>query len=71
MFKQALVFMALVLLAGCSILEPVVDKGAEEVARLVDQYCTELDEHTRTELRESVNQALDDGNRIVITCSAQ
>lgn len=68
--KQSLLLIGALVLAGCSIIQPAIEKGAEETARLVDQYCEELDEQTRSTIREEVNEKLNSGNRIEIKCGS-
>ena len=45
----------IIALAGCAQLMKVQDKSAEEVGRLVKQYCENTDQDFRNKLRADVN----------------
>lgn len=72
-FKSVMVIFALlallVIMTSCSSLDKLAQKGADEIAPLIDSYCYEVRENVRVELRAKIN-AKTDGHRIKIICAS-
>lgn len=66
---KKLILIATLVLSGCSVMQPIVNKSAEETAKLVDKYCEELSEDSRLEIRNKVNSEVSAGNSIEIKCA--
>ena len=62
-----LTIIILVLLAGCAQLMQAQDKSAEEVARLITQYCESTDQDFRDAIREDINEYAAP-HSIAVTC---
>lgn len=74
MFKKIkimLVIVAVFLVGGCSVLEPLQLKSAKEVARIAVKYCGATDEDFRTTFRAQVNDELkEDRIAVRVDCDA-
>ncbi len=64
---KKLIAFSVLFLAGCSQLQPVLERSSGKVAEGVDTYCQETDETFRAEFRAEVNSKTN-GATIIVTC---
>lgn len=55
------------MLSGCAMLSPQIEKAADKVQEGVDRYCAEVSEQARADFREKINPT-PGGATITVTC---
>lgn len=67
--KKTLLSLSIVLsLSACSMLNPIKEKGADEISDLIVKYCKETDLTFREDLRERILGKLPAGHSIKVEC---